>query len=162
MTANHLKRLFANQDVFSSLDRPVAGLSISEADEKEVKVNDGEDSTAASDPPTPALESDAATAGLEPSRLDLDALQDDSTTPMNVVDAARNPLASPPTSPGGDSDSTIGARKKDIPDTGPGPKGDALESSGIESDTKGFVSRLPRRTRPAPRYVTSAERIDHV
>ncbi|KAL7418740.1 Mitochondrial distribution and morphology protein 12 [Cryptotrichosporon argae] len=50
MTASHLKRLFANQDVFGSLERSIAGLTVSEVDEKDVKsTNPASDGFAASD-----------------------------------------------------------------------------------------------------------------
>jgi 1-phosphatidylinositol-3-phosphate 5-kinase len=149
VTANHLKRLFANQEVFNSLDRQVPGLSMSEADEKEPKVTEREEDSEVSAPSTPAVEPDTSPEGLP--HLNLDTAQDDGTTPMNVVQAKSNPLASPPESPGGDSDSTIGARKKTTPEYDFGPRGDAVESSGVESSAKPFVSRLPRRTHPAAR-----------
>lgn len=148
LTANHLKRLFANQDVFTSLDRNVAGLTVSEADEKECKASDGGDETPAT-APTPETMSEAASdAGLP-------CLDDDGVTPLaGIVLAQKNPFSEVPTPAEYESDSTISA-----PRTGPAkrlevPEMDRLESSGVDdSDAHAFVSRLPRRSKPAPRYV---------
>nr|XP_019045669.1 1-phosphatidylinositol-3-phosphate 5-kinase [Kwoniella bestiolae CBS 10118]OCF24599.1 1-phosphatidylinositol-3-phosphate 5-kinase [Kwoniella bestiolae CBS 10118] len=163
MTATHLKRLFANQDVFNSLDRNVASLTVSEADEKEGKEDISSESTPApSEPATPGLEStDAGNASgisAAPSVLDLNS---DNNTPMaGVIREEPNPLSQPPT-PGGereyDSDSTISAIRRDSPGRSPLR---LAESSGLDSDTHQFVSRLPRRSRPAPSIADLVQRFN--
>ncbi|KAK4687031.1 hypothetical protein P7C73_g3088, partial [Tremellales sp. Uapishka_1] len=151
MTATHLKRLFANQDVFNSLDRSVAGLTVSEADEK-----DGDkteklsilETPGPSEPATPAF-SPTSDAGVSPlPHLDLETpnVEDDGITP--TVAPRADPFS---TSPGYDSDSTISAIRRDSPERQRSPETmDRLDSSGMDSDIHGFVSRLPRRSRPAP------------
>ena len=146
MTATHLKRLFANQDVFNSLDRSVANLSVSEVDEKESKHAESDARVEPLDLPNLALPT------IEPSRFEPDAETDGGVTPMaGVFGPQRNPLSHPPTPEEYDSDSTISAPRRDSPQRSPDPGANHLESSGMDSDQLGFVSRLPRRSRPAPR-----------
>lgn len=148
VTANHLKKLFPNQEVFNTLDKNSAGVSVAEADEKETKSGD-EDPPSQSEPPTPAMEESASRSEtIEPPSIDLDSLQDDDVTPC-VTERQRNPL-SEPTTPGVESDSTISA----IPRHSPGPdQADQPASSELDTDNKGspFVSRIPRRVKPAPK-----------
>ena len=156
MTATHLKRLFANQDVFNSLDRNVAGLTVSEADEQETKSIEGE-SESNPQTATPSTE-DLPALSCAPIDTQVSVTSDEGPTPIaGVMTPARNPLSLPP-SPRReyDSDSTISAHPLR---ESPGlkllrpPMGDAVESSGMDSDVQPFVSRIPRRSRPTPRSV---------
>lgn len=153
MTATHLKKLFPNQEVFNSLDRNVAGVSVAEADEKETKSGD-EETPSQSEPPTPAtLESSAVESEMPPS-MDLDERPDDMETPVTITDRRRNPF-SEPTTPGLESDSTISAMPRDSPGGDTAPLTDGLPPSSSETgtDTRAspFVSRIPRRSKPAPK-----------
>jgi len=154
VTATHLKRLFASQDVFNSLDRNVAGMTVSEADEKET--NAGESGPSSTETPTPTEEHPPSLA------LQCDDAQsiqspDDGVTPIaGICSPVKNPM-SQSHSPEHeyDSDSTISAHPRQnlsssIQLLRP-PVGDTVESSGMDSDAQGFVSRLPRRSRPTPR-----------
>lgn len=151
VTANHLRKLFPNQEVFNSLDRNSAGVTVSEADEKEVK---SEDELPQTEPSTPSTDSFAPASLEPPPAIDLGEPEDDSATPCTVVGTVRNPFSEPP-SPGGESDSTISAVPRGSPD--PAPKGDAddadLAGGKVEARPGKFVSRLPRRSKPAARYV---------
>lgn len=154
VTATHLKRLFANQDVFNSLDRNVAGLTVTEADEKETKPAEGE-----SEPITQATT--PTTEG--PPMIDTGCLTqvtvtpEDGNTPIaGMINPVKNPFSQPHTPIREyDSDSTISARPKPDPAVAlmRMSTADAVESSGIDSDANAFVSRLPRRSRPTPRQV---------
>lgn len=164
VTATHLKRLFANQDVLNSLDRNTAGFTVSEVDEKEPKTGLADTGvTEDSEPPTPT----ASDPGPADALLDSDSL-----TPAGTSDGGVTPLAglvnpvsnamSPPQSPAGtnDSDSTIGAKKVGSPLRLIQKSADAVESSGMDSDALGFPfpSRLPRRTKPTPRWVITGKK----
>jgi 1-phosphatidylinositol-3-phosphate 5-kinase len=154
MTATHLKRLFATQDVFGSLDNKMTNLSVPEVDEPEKSGSDSQHSK----PPSPTTaENMEATLQLPPfdSLMSLDSGLDavnqldspsvatevassDVTTPTPTLARSTAPLAIPVTDY--DSDSTISA----VP-------GRSLTSNGLSGmDSDNFVSRLPRRTRPAP------------
>ncbi|WVF69167.1 hypothetical protein IAT40_003942 [Kwoniella sp. CBS 6097] len=162
MTATHLKRLFNNQDVFNSLDRNVASLTVSEADEKELKDVSSETTPATSEPPTPGLEStdtDEANLAPVPSNLDLTSDTENASTPVGVVQPAPNPLSPAVTPRDYDSDSTISAIRRDSPERSPA-RMDRIESSGIDSDVQPFVSRLPRRSRPAPSIADLVQRFN--
>lgn len=164
MTASHLKKLFPNQEVFNSLDRNVAGVSsVAEADEKETKSSDEDPpSQPQSEMPTPATGESSVNNPEAPPPINLDEINDDTFTPGGVLaERRRNPF-SEPTTPGVESDSTISAFPRGSPETGrPGDllgkdtHASASTSSELDTDTKGttFVSRLPRRTKPSPRYV---------
>ena len=134
MTANHLKRLFANQDAFGSLDRSVAGMTVSEADEKETKTDESADGA--------VCENDASKENTE-----CDAqnnVEDGEATPVvGLFGEVSNPYEEPASVRNYDSDSTISAMNKQS------PRRPAASSSmdGAES----FVSRLPRRSRPTAR-----------
>ena len=154
VTATHLKRLFANQDVFNSLDRNVAGLTVSEADEKDIKCPDGEEEVS-TEPPTPTADNpQSQMAEKKPAMETVGETMDDEAMPMTgitspVKDSINQPLPGIPRQRDYDSDSTISAVKRS-------PLrslrlGDAVESSGMDSDVHGFVSRLPRKSRPTPR-----------
>ena len=143
MTANHLRKLFPNQEIFNSLDRNPAGATISEADEKEVKSGD-EIVPTDTEPSTPSTDSFNPTQLDPPPPIDLGDPEDDSATPYAVMNVIRNPFSEPP-SPGGESDSTISA----VPRASP----EKLEPSAEIAPKPNFVSRLPRRSRPAARYV---------
>lgn len=154
MTATHLKRLFANQDVFNSLDRNVAGLTVSEADEKETKSVEG-DSEPSSTTPTPTIEEPpvlAETSSLAPPST---VSSSDGQTPIaGLYSPVKNPLSGPH-SPlrEYDSDSTISARPRAdvaVPLLRV-PPADNVESSEMDTDANQFVSKLPRRSRPTPR-----------
>lgn len=166
MTASHLKKLFPNQEVFNSLDRNVAGSSVAEADEKETKSSDEDPpSQPISEMPTPATGESSVNNPEAPPPINLDEINDDAFTPGGILaERRRNPF-SEPTTPGVESDSTISAfpRGSSEPiqaDEGLGkdqqPSASASTSSEIDTDTKGatFVSRLPRRTKPSPKYVS--------
>ncbi|WWC88696.1 uncharacterized protein L201_003609 [Kwoniella dendrophila CBS 6074] len=166
MTATHLKRLFANQDVFNSLDRNVASLTVSEADEKESKDVSTDSTPLPSEPATPGLTSTDADSGnlsVETATFDLNADSDNANTPIGgVIREEPNPLSQPAT-PGRereyDSDSTISAIRRDSPERSPMRM---IESSGIDSDAHPFVSRLPRRSRPAPSIADLVQRFNDV
>jgi 1-phosphatidylinositol-3-phosphate 5-kinase len=141
MTASHLKRLFAQQDgLVGSLDKSVAGLTVSEADEKDGR-RDTEEILASCDSSIAERPAPSRVAS-EGSGLSRD---DDMTTPMATITERRDPLS--PNSQGGESDSTIG--KNDVirhtPLVTPG-----IDTSEMESDGY-FVSRIPRRAKPAAR-----------
>lgn len=154
MTATHLKRLFANQDVFNSLDRNVAGLMVSEVDEKETKSAGSEGTSVLSEPATPASSVDGSC------HLGLQAGVDDSmTSTAGVIQPVTDPLSLPQTPHDEDSDSTISAPRHS-PGRSAEPLTNRIESSGIGSDVHDFVSRLPRRSLPAPRFVRLCIRAD--
>ncbi|WWC70740.1 uncharacterized protein I206_104691 [Kwoniella pini CBS 10737] len=165
MTATHLKRLFANQDVFNSLDRNVASLTVSEADEKEVKSVSNDTTPAPSEPATPGFPpADVGATSLlpaEPLTIDLSDEPEDANTPIGgIIREQPNPLAQPPTPAGEreyDSDSTISAIRRDSPGRSSMAR---VESSGIDSDAHQFVSRLPRRSRPAPSIADLVQRFN--
>lgn len=175
MTATHLKRLFATQDVFGSLDKNMANLSVPEVEETD-KPSDANDSKESSKPASPTTtESLDATLQLPPANFDspmsLDSVGRESvadpmeclpspslqvegvptsgesvTTPTPTLARSTNPLSIPDTPRDYDSDSTISAAPgRSLTSNFP-----ELASSGMDSDAHGFVSRLPRRTRPAP------------
>lgn len=148
VTASHLKKLFPNQEVFNTLDRNIAGVSVAEADEKKQKAED-EEPSAQSEPPTPAISESSPNCGVDaPPPIDLDENQDDSVTPC-VTERQRNPLSEPAT-PGVESDSTISAVPRHSPS---GEQGQPPGASELHTDNKGspFVSRIPRRAKPAPK-----------
>jgi 1-phosphatidylinositol-3-phosphate 5-kinase len=157
VTATHLKRLFANQDVFNSLDRNVAGLSVSEADEKEVKSTTGDSELSTPTTQTPTPDSETTPCLDVPTETCTDqSPSDDGNTPVaGVVNATQDPLdgaKSPQKEEDFDSDSTISAHPKHEPIILSRPEMcETIESSGMESDAHNFVSRLPRRSRPTPR-----------
>lgn len=159
MTATHLKRLFATQDGFSTLDRNVVGLTVSEADEKEKSVDGDSLSLGTGGSLTPAEEQGdmLAVPPSEFSTISASSLPSDGMTPMNqLIAPSRNPLSMPPTpgADGSDSDSTIGAKGKGKSPL-PSPNyGLGIESSEMDSDAY-FVSKLPRRTKPAQKYANS-------
>ena len=142
MTANHLRKLFPNQEIFNSLDRNPAGVTISEGDEKEVKSGD-ETVQTDTEPATPSTDSFNPAQLEAPPPIDLGEPEDDSATPCAVVNVRRDPFSEPP-SPGGDSDSTISAVPRASPEK-------LAPSAEIAPRPVKFVSRLPRRSRPAAR-----------
>jgi 1-phosphatidylinositol-3-phosphate 5-kinase len=153
VTATHLKRLFANQDVFNTLDRNVAGLTVSEVDEKETKAGETDETTPLSTEPATPVPGESPDVSCSSSQVDL--VGSEGITPLaGVMQIVRNPLSgSGPPSPGEyDSDSTVGAAPRRSPLASPGMSMDRLESSEMDSDAHAFVSRLPRRSKPAPRY----------
>jgi 1-phosphatidylinositol-3-phosphate 5-kinase len=159
-----IKRLFATQDVFGTLDKNMTNLSVPEVDEPEK----GTESKDSSMPPSPTTaENMEATLQLPPTAFDspmsIDAGSDATTNPLDspllVPDMASsesvttptptlarstNPLSIPVADY--DSDSTISA----MPGRSLTSNYPEVMSSGVDSDAHGFVSRLPRRTRPAP------------
>jgi 1-phosphatidylinositol-3-phosphate 5-kinase len=145
VTATHLKRLFANQDVFNSLDRNVTNMTVSEVDEKEKPHMDTPESSV---PASPAGLTAGDIESAELPRLVPPEMEDDGVTPMAVP--RKDPFARQ--SIGGyESDSTISAVKRDSPGrAGPSSRIDS-NTSGMDSDVHAFISRLPRRTKPAPR-----------
>lgn len=152
VTATHLKRLFANQDVFNTLDRNVAGLTVSEVDEKETKAGETDETTPLSTEPATPMPGESPGVSCSSSQVDL--VGSEGITPMaGAAQVVRNPLSSPPSPGDYDSDSTVGAAPRRSPLASPGMSMDRLESSEMDSDAHAFVSRLPRRSKPAPRYV---------
>lgn len=155
VTASHLKRLFANQDVFGTMDRNLTGMTVSEVDEKGLQCVEE-----TSKIETSATSSEAAVNKTEEDQvslpkldLDLNIQSDDGVTPLAEV--ARSPLSRRQTNY--DSDSTISAVRRspgrayavspDVRDSG---------TSGIDGDVHAFISRLPKRSKPAPRCVYKA------
>ncbi|ORX40062.1 hypothetical protein BD324DRAFT_254115 [Kockovaella imperatae] len=139
MTATHLKRLFANQDAFGSLN--VAGMTVSEADEKESKTEESANENEKDE------NADTSTPMAAPCR-DLDGAPPDSgeVTPLvGLFEPAPEPTPSdaPVGSRDYDSDSTISALKRDSPRRTRVPSIDI----SVVHDTD-FVSRLPRRAQP--------------
>ena len=149
MTANHLRKLFPNQEIFNSLDRNPAGVTITEADEKEVKSGDEAVPTDI-EPSTPSTDAFNPVQLEPPPAIDLGDPEDDSATPCAVVDVRRNPFSEPP-SPGGESDSTISAVPRGSPELSTAPAEPLEPSVEINARPAKFVSRLPRRSRPAAR-----------
>lgn len=177
MTATHLKRLFATHDVFGSLDKNVASITVPEVDEQE-KMSEP-DSSAPSKPPSIAPTTDAeadaesiaetspptapSEAGAPPAEKPAGApASSDTTTPTPTMSRATGlavlgmetpELDLPETPRGYESDSTISAVPRPIPMHHPQPYTPTadLASSGVDSDTHVFVSRLPvRRQRQSP------------
>lgn len=167
VTATHLKRLFPTQDPFGTMDKTMANLSVPEVDEREKS----EGSTESKLPSPTLTESVEATLQLPDSGpttdspmsldeaaanpLDTAAMQlegitasYDSITPTPTLARISSPFTTADVPRDYDSDSTISAIPgRSIPKTYTAAD---LASSGVDSDTHGFVSRLPRRTRPAP------------
>jgi 1-phosphatidylinositol-3-phosphate 5-kinase len=154
VTATHLKRLVANQDVWHSLDRNTTNITVSEADEKESRVSE-DDSANSSLRPAPC-QADVGTDSLSPLELRPHEILDDGVTPTaGIVSPVKNPMNRTQTTGEDDqhdSDSTIGA-KKSPPGHGNIVSGDFMESSEMDSDVHGFISRLPRKSKPAARSV---------
>ncbi|EIW66777.1 hypothetical protein TREMEDRAFT_34462 [Tremella mesenterica DSM 1558] len=153
MTANHLKKLFANPDVFGTLEKSVVGLTVPEVDEKESRTS--QDSLSTTEPPTPAfsMDSDSTDALLDPPELEIGPPSEEVTPLAGVLSPRQNPLSSlaPPSgSPSdGDSDSTISAVRiyhgEDGKDTFRRRRQrDKMVSGSMESDGKEFASRIPR------------------
>ncbi|KAK8858596.1 hypothetical protein IAR55_002825 [Kwoniella newhampshirensis] len=161
MTATHLKRLFDKQDVFNSLDRNVASLTVSEADEKETKDLEPEGTPTSTEPPTPSLLSDdVGSHSNDPAHLDLNSDTENAITPVGgIIRPLPNPLSQSATPREYDSDSTISAVRRDSPERSP-VRQETMESSGMESDAHPFVSRLPRRSRPAPSIADLVQRFN--
>lgn len=146
MTAATLKRLFASPDTLSSDNRSVSGSSLSDASEGEAKAE-----IKAVDPVISELN---AMPKLEPAALD----DDDAETPMAERPAFEK--FPPPPSPDRksnksyDSDSTISGVPGRVGGVQRLTSARAVDSSTSGQDTdanfQGFVSKLPRRARPAP------------
>jgi len=150
VTATHLKRLFANQDVFNSLDRSVTGLTVSEADEKEIKPSESENTDVTSEDPTSAFSLDTTSQFSATPQLVLE--NQDALTPLaGILSPTKNPLSEPPTPRDCDSDSTISAPRHHSPTRSAELVTDRVDSSEMDSDVHDFASRLPRRSVPAPR-----------
>lgn len=149
MTATHLRRLFANQDVFGTLDRKVAPLTVNEVDEKDPMVIDGSETTPlATESATPLLT--AATEGLGL------GIEDAGATTVTVDTGVERGADKGFPFGGDESDSTIGAEHADA--TAVLPNIPHPESSGLESDAPPFISRLPRRARNGPNMVDLVRR----
>lgn len=180
MTATHLKRLFATHDVFGSLDKNVANITVPEVDEQEK--GSEPDSSMPSKAPSIALTTDAdadaestleasppaappSEASQTPVEMDKSASgkgSSDTTTPTPTMSRATGLAAlSAPQTPelelsetprGYESDSTISAVPRPIPiQAQPYTPTADLASSGVDSDTHVFMSRLPvRRQRQSP------------
>ncbi|WWD18488.1 hypothetical protein CI109_102940 [Kwoniella shandongensis] len=161
MTATHLKRLFEKQDVFNSLDRNVASLTVSEADEKEGKDAESEETPLSTEPTTPfLLSSEGPRIITDPAHLDVNSEPESVITPIGgVIRPTPNPLSQSATPRDYDSDSTISAVRRDSPERGP-VRREMIESSGVDSDAHPFVSRLPRRSRPAPSIADLVQRFN--
>ncbi|WVQ72779.1 hypothetical protein IAR50_002339 [Cryptococcus sp. DSM 104548] len=185
MTASHLKRLFANQDAYSTLERgagpPLAEADEKEEDEKEVKISsESSDYTPVpTQPPTPAPGTPSTDATAKPSEeppvIDISSETDSSATPIAGVNrvitdpmAVPMPTGTPSHRPdprsgengkdtGYETDSTVSALPSDF--TGRSPDG-AAESSAFDSDAIHFVSRLPRRSAPAPSIADLVQRFN--
>ena len=136
MTANHLKRLFANQDAYGTLDRSVAGLTVSEADEKEVTPAESVDGTTGDDA---ASKENAGCDAQNPNSVE----EGEATPVVGLFGEVSNPYEEPIPTRNYDSDSTISAMHVQS------PRGLAVSNSMGSADD--FVSRLPRRSRPTAR-----------
>ncbi|ODO05657.1 hypothetical protein I350_04716 [Cryptococcus amylolentus CBS 6273] len=185
MTATHLKRLFANQDAYSTLERG-AGPPLAEADEENAGEKEATIDLESSDytpvptqPTTPAPGTPDADAAArpseEPTAIDLSFETDASATPIAGVNKViSDPMAVP--APNGatsqrpdtetvggekekgfETDSTVSALPSDF--AGKSPDG-AAESSALDSDAIHFVSRLPRRSAPAPSIADLVQRFN--
>lgn len=164
MTASHLKRLLPNQDTSGALER--GGLTgtpsvVSEEhdtkdDDARIQIPSGKETTITGLSSNP--DTDAATASSDITKVQLDS-DDNSITPTaGILQPMSNPLSrsevlnSKETED--DSDSTVSAIHEDL--AGRNGGGKATIDPSIENDTSQFVSRLPRRSAPAPRYAVLA------
>lgn len=160
MTASHLKRLFANQDATGSLERSALTGTPSVVSEEHETKDDVALTQVPSDKQTTiiGLSSDTNTDGAA-------AFEDIATTKLDGDDASVTPIAGilqPMPNPysrsvrsgsketDDDSDSTVFATHEDL--VGKSGGGKTTIEPSTENDTSQFVSRLPRRAAPAPRY----------
>lgn len=157
VTASHLKRFFANQDAPGSLERSaLAGTPSVVSEEHETK-DDVAPTQAPSDKQTTiiGLSSDTTTDGAAAfADIATAKLDDASVTPTaGILQPMSNPYSRSVRSSSketeDDSDSTVFATHDDLVDKGDGK---ATIEPSTENDTSQFVSRLPRRAAPAPRY----------
>jgi hypothetical protein len=167
VTANHLKRLFASQDSYSSSDRIVSGQTVTEGDEDEERSQveekpDAEDAfqetkNAADLPLSSSVNSTADIPQLD---LDTPMPKGNPLEPAHPEPEQHASLAAPAPQPEGhdndrmyDSDSTISA----LPFVNK-HRGYALNqrvcgessASGIDTEVRILPSRLPRRSKPTP------------
>ncbi|KJE03355.1 1-phosphatidylinositol-3-phosphate 5-kinase [Cryptococcus gattii NT-10] len=166
MTASHLKRLLPNQDTSGALER--GGLTgtpsvVSEEhdtkdDDARIQIPSGKETTITGLSSNP--DTDAATASSDITKVQLDS-DDNSITPTaGILQPMSNPLSrsevlsSKETED--DSDSTVSAIHEDL--AGRNGGGKATIDPSIENDTSQFVSRLPRRSAPAPSDHSSSNR----
>ncbi|KIR68580.1 1-phosphatidylinositol-3-phosphate 5-kinase [Cryptococcus bacillisporus CA1873] len=166
MTASHLKRLLPNQDTSGALER--GGLTgtpsvVSEQhdtkdDDARTQVPSGKETTITGLSSNP--DTDAATASSDITKVQLDS-DDNSITPTaGILQPTSNPLSrseilsSKETED--DSDSTVSAIHEDL--AGRSGGGKATIDPSTENDTSQFVSRLPRRSAPAPSDHSSSNR----
>lgn len=168
MTANHLKRLFASQDSYSSSDRIVSGQTVTEGDEEEAdshtdeKPDVGDTLGEAKDlkDSTMAIPDDP-TADIPPLILDtpmpkgnpLESAQPELTQDAPVP-AQPPPIERPDNDRMYDSDSTISALPFVNKHGRYAPNqrvcGES-SASGVDAEMRILPSRLPRRSKPTPR-----------
>ncbi|WVQ86807.1 hypothetical protein IAS59_000523 [Cryptococcus gattii] len=168
MTASHLKRLLPNQDTSGALER--GGLTgtpsvVSEEhdtkdDDARIQIPSGKETTITGLSSNP--DTDAATASSDITKVQLDS-DDNSITPTaGILQPMSNPLSrsevlsSKETED--DSDSTVSAIHEDL--AGRNGGGKATIDPSIENDTSQFVSRLPRRSAPAPSIADLVQRFN--
>lgn len=174
MTANHLKKLFAGQDLFSTMDRSVSGQTVTETDESVPKEGEEEKLSVNEDDICGSREKSVETSTVP--TLVLDASADPASTPIAEngefalePDSHERNSASP--SPAAcredreyDSDSTISALPRTAHRESFGQHNVSVESSasGADTDHRQFASRLPRRSRPAPSVAELVRRFQTV
>ncbi|KAE8538821.1 hypothetical protein D1P53_005186 [Cryptococcus gattii VGV] len=168
MTASHLKRLLPNQDASGALER--GGLTgtpsvVSEEhdtknDDARTQVPSGKETTITGLSSNP--DTDAATTSSDITKVQLDS-DDNSITPTaGILQPMSNPLSrseilsSKETED--DSDSTVSAIHEDL--AGRSGGGKATIDPSTENDTSQFVSRLPRRSAPAPSIADLVQRFN--
>jgi 1-phosphatidylinositol-3-phosphate 5-kinase len=166
ITTANLKRFFATQEMGGPMDRSVSGATVSEADETESRMDDmpavlapGADTLLACATASIASSNSSDRDSTELPALRLDATdcgKSAATTPMAELHAEPTPVdrqakRSADDESENESDSTISALPQLSPGTKRrGPATDESSASGIERDLTAFVSRLPRRSKPAP------------
>jgi 1-phosphatidylinositol-3-phosphate 5-kinase len=161
LTASHLKRLFAAQDIFSSIDRSVSGRSAVESEITDQKVDHHRD---ISSNPEVSVQSEVEKPKISlhtdtpiPT-LTLDNPEDITSTPLaeNPPDLSRRDTITHKIDETQEreynSDSTISALPQTALVSSMTPTYCNIDSStsGRETDIPAFISRLPRRSRPAP------------
>ncbi len=172
ITTANLKRFFANQELSGfSMDRSVSSTTVSEVDESEcrpdepqaVVASDGGLHVAFPDAETATTSHIADSGDLPVLQLDRkEYCESEAATPLAEVPSTDSALlgvtrpsrrSAADDSESHDSDSTISA----LPQVSPagakrhcGQLTDESSASGMERDLPPFVSRLPRRSKPAP------------
>ena len=159
MTVSHLKRLFAGQDIFSGVDRTVSGqppadvvksdkAALDPANISETSSLDMSEKSRIS-----ADQTKQSTPSLEVPSFTLDGPEDPASTPLaEQAPQFKSPGALETGEREYNSDSTISALPCGSIKPRPLTTYRNIDSStsGFDSEVQAFVSKLPKRSRPAP------------